>query len=218
MPTTKKTAPSAGLTVPIRNLNAETVGEANLPEEIFGVPFRRHVVWEVVRAIRAREHAGTHKTKVRSEVSGTGKKPFKQKHTGRARQGGGRPPIHRHGGTVHGPVPRSYELKVNVATKKAALRCVLSEKLRENQLVLLESLDLPSHKTKDLAAAMAKLGVTGKALLLDRRENEKLAKAARNNPALSVEDALGLDAYAALEAQTLILTEQALKTVTEVLG
>ena len=104
MPTTKKTAPSTSLTVPIRNLNAETVGEANLPEEIFGVPFRRHIVWEVVRAIRAREHAGTHKAKVRSEVSGTGKKPFKQKHTGRARQGGGRPPIHRHGGTVHGPV------------------------------------------------------------------------------------------------------------------
>ncbi len=218
MATTKKTSPSTGLTVPIRNLNAETVGEANLPEEIFGVPFRRHVVWEVVRAIRAREHAGTHKTKVRSEVSGTGKKPFKQKHTGRARQGGGRPPIHRHGGTVHGPVPRSYELKVNVATKKAALRCVLSEKLRENQLVLLESLELPTHRTKDLAAAMAKLGVTGKALLLDRRENEKLAKAARNNPLLLVEDALGLDAYAALEAGTVVLTEQALKTVTEVLG
>ena len=207
MATTKKTSPSVTLTVPIRNLNAETVGEANLPEEIFGVPFRRHVVWEVVRAIRAREHAGTHKTKVRSEVSGTGKKPFKQKHTGRARQGGGRPPIHRHGGTVHGPVPRSYELKVNVATKKAALRCVLSE-----------SLELPTHRTKDLAVAMARLGVTGKALLLDRRENEKLAKAARNNPDLLVEDALGLDAYAALEAGTVVLTEQALKTVTEVLG
>ena len=119
---------------------------------------------------------------------------------------------------MHGPVVRSYDLKVNVATKKAALRCVLSEKLRENQLVLLESLELPTHRTKDLAAAMTKLGVTGKALLLDRRENEKLAKAARNNPLLLVEDALGLDAYAALEAGTVVLTEQALKTVTEVLG
>lgn len=218
MSTTKKTAPSTSLMVPIRNLNAETVGEASLPEEIFGVPFRRHIVWEVVRAIRAREHAGTHKTKVRSEVSGTGKKPFKQKHTGRARQGGGRPPIHRHGGTVHGPVVRSHALKVNVATKKAALRCVLSEKLRENQLFLLESLDLPTHRTKDLAATMARLGITGKALLLDRRENEKLAKAARNNPYLVVEDALGLDAYSALEASAVILTELALKKVTEVLG
>lgn len=218
MPTTKKTAPSTSLTVPIRNLNADTVGEANLPEEIFGVPFRRHIVWEVVRSIRARQHAGTHKVKSRDEVSGTGKKPFKQKHTGRARQGGGRPPIHRHGGTVHGPIPRSYDLKVNVATKKAALRCVLSEKLRENRLFLVESLELPTHRTAELAAVMVKLGITGKALLLDKRENVKLAKAARNNPALFVEDALGLDAYSALEATTVILTEQALKTVTEVLG
>jgi large subunit ribosomal protein L4 len=113
---------------------------------------------------------------------------------------------------------RSYDLKVNVATKKAALRCVLSEKLRENQIVLLESLELSSHRTRDLATAIAKLGITGKALLLDRRENGNLAKAARNNPNLFVEDALGLDAYAALEVQTVILTEQALKTVTEVLG
>ena len=113
---------------------------------------------------------------------------------------------------------RSYDLKVNVATKKAALRCVLSEKLRENQLVLLESLELPTHRTQDLAAAMTKLGITGKALLLDRRENGNLSKAARNNPDLFVEDALGLDAYAALEAKTVILTEKALKTVTEVLG
>ncbi len=115
----------------MRNLKTETVGEATLPEEIFGVPFRRHLVWEVVKEIRAREHRGTHKTKVRSEVSGSGKKPFKQKHTGRARQGGGRPPIHRHGGTVFGPSPHSYDLKVNAKAKKAALRCVLSEKARE---------------------------------------------------------------------------------------
>src|SRR5512135_3559644 len=114
----KAASPKSGadtLRVKVRNLKAETVGEATLPEDIFGVPFRRHLVWEVVKEIRAREHRGTHKTKTRAEVSGSGKKPFKQKHTGRARQGGGRPPIHRHGGTVHGPVPRSYELKANVA-------------------------------------------------------------------------------------------------------
>ena len=213
----KKEAPPA-LTIPIRNLGGETVGEATLPGDIFGVAFRRHVGWEVVTAIRAREHRGTHKTKVRSEVSGSGKKPFKQKHTGRARQGGGRPPIHRHGGTVHGPTPHAYELKVNKATKKAALRCVLSEKVRENKLVLLENLDLSSHRTKDLAAVAAKLGVTGKALILDRRENVNLARAAANNPKLVAADALGLDVYDALEAGHVVLTEHALRTVTEVLG
>lgn len=204
--------------VPIKNLKNETIGEASLPGEIFAVPFRRHVVWEVVKAIRAREHAGTHKTKSRSEVSGTGKKPFKQKHTGRARQGGGRPPIHRHGGTVHGPVPRSYALAVNIKTKKAALKCVLSEKVRENHFILIENLDLASHKTKDLAAITKALGLEGKALLVDHRGNVNLERAASNNPHLVVRDALGLDVYDALNAKTLVLTEEALRKVTEVLG
>ena len=154
-----KTDDAASLTLPLRNLKAEKVGEVTLPEEIFGVPFRRHLVWEVVKQIRAREHRGTHKTKVRSEVSGSGKKPFKQKGTGRARQGGGRAPIHRHGGTVFGPRPHSYDLKVNAKAKKAALRCVLSEKARGNQVVLLATLQLASHRTKDFAGVLAKLGV-----------------------------------------------------------
>lgn len=217
MATTTKKA-SAAVTLPVKNLKNETVGEASLPVEIFGVPFKRHLVWEVVKEIRAKEHAGTHKTKVRSEVSGTGKKPFKQKHTGRARQGGGRPPIHRHGGTVHGPVPHSYDLKVNVKAKKAALRCVLSEKVRENRLLLVENLELGSHKTQELAAIVAKLGAEGKAILVDRRENANLEKAARNNPKLEVCDALGLNVYDALNAKTVLLTEDALRRVTEVLA
>jgi large subunit ribosomal protein L4 len=209
---------TGSITVAIKNLANETVGEASLPEEIFGVPFRRHLVWEVVKGIRAREHRGTHKTKTRSEVSGSGKKPFKQKHTGRARQGGGRPPIHRHGGTVHGPSPHSYDLKVNAKAKKNALKCVLSEKIRENQFVLVENLELSSHKTKDLVAVASALGLQGKALLVDRRDNEKLARAAKNNPSLEVVDALAMDAYNALDAKTLIVTEHALRVVTEVLG
>src|ERR1017187_5552803 len=89
-----KTSESASLTLPLRNLKADTEVEVTLPEEIFGVPFRRHLVWEFVKQIRAREHRGTHKTKVGFEGSGSGKKPFKQKDTGRERQGGRRPPIH----------------------------------------------------------------------------------------------------------------------------
>jgi len=214
----KETTATGTITVAIKNLANETVGEASLPEEIFGVPFRRHLVWEVVKGIRAREHRGTHKVKVRSEVSGSGKKPFKQKHTGRARQGGGRPPIHRHGGTVHGPTPNSYDLKVNVGAKMDALKCVLSEKIRENQFVLIENLELGTHKTKDLAAIAAKLGLEGKALFVDRMSNENLTRAARNNPRLEVVDALGIDAYNALDAKTVIVTEHALRVVTEVLG
>jgi large subunit ribosomal protein L4 len=193
------------------------VGEVTLPEEIFGVPFRRHLVWEVVKQIRAREHRGTHKTKVRSEVSGSGKKPFKQKHTGRARQGGGRPPIHRHGGTAFGPRPHSYDLKVNAKSKKAALRCVLSEKARGNQVVLLDTLELGSHRTKDFAGVLAKLGVEGKALVLDRKQNVNLSRAAANNPKVVAMDVLGINVYDALNAGTLVFSEDALRTAIEVL-
>jgi large subunit ribosomal protein L4 len=213
-----KTDESASLTLPLRNLKAETVGEVTLPEEIFGVPFRRHLVWEVVKQIRAREHRGTHKTKVRSEVSGSGKKPFKQKHTGRARQGGGRPPIHRHGGTAFGPTPHSYDLKVNAKAKKAALRCVLSEKARGNQVVLLDTLELGSHRTRDFAGVLAKLGIAGKALVLDRQDNVNLTRAAANNPKVVAMDVLGINVYDALNAGTLVFSEDALRTVLEVLA
>jgi large subunit ribosomal protein L4 len=213
-----KTSEAASLTLPLRNLAAEKVGEVTLPEEIFGVPFRRHLVWEVVKQIRAREHRGTHKTKVRSEVSGSGKKPFKQKHTGRARQGGGRPPIHRHGGTAFGPVPHSYDLKVNAKAKKAALCCVLSEKARGNQVILLDTLELGSHRTKDFAGVLAKLGVEGKALVLDRKENVNLSRAAANNPKVVAMDVLGINVYDALNAGTLVFSEDALRTAIEVLA
>jgi len=214
----ERASDASSLTLPLRNLSAEKVGEVTLPEEIFGVPFRRHLVWEVVKQIRAREHSGTHKTKVRSEVSGSGKKPFKQKHTGRARQGGGRPPIHRHGGTAFGPVPHSYDLKVNAKAKKAALRCVLSEKARGNQVVLLDTLELSSHKTKDFAGVLAKLGVEGKALVLDRKENVNLSRAAANNPKVKALDVLGINVYDALNASTLVFSEDALRTAIEVLA
>lgn len=209
---------ASSLKLKVRNVKAETVGEATLPEDIFGVPFRRHLVWEVVKEIRAREHRGTHKTKTRSEVSGSGKKPFKQKHTGRARQGGGRPPIHRHGGTVFGPTPHSYDLKVNAKAKKAALRCVLSEKAREQKVVLLDALKLATHKTKDFAGVLAKLGVEGKTLVVDRKDNENLARAVANNPRVTTLDPLGLNVYDALNAGTIVLTEDALRAVSEVLA
>ena len=211
-------AEGSPLKIQVRNLKAETVGEAMLPEDIFGVPFRRHLVWEVVKQIRAREHRGTHKTKTRSEVSGSGKKPFKQKGTGRARQGGGRAPIHRHGGTVFGPVPHSYDLKVNAKAKKAALRCVLSEKAREQKVVLLDALKLATHKTKDFAGVLAKLGVEGKTLVVDRKSNENLARAVANNPKVTTLDPLGLNVYDALNAGTIVLTEDSLRAVSEVLA
>src|SRR6476646_3431452 len=144
-------------TLPVWNWKKESVGEGELPAAVFDYPYRRHLVWQAVKAYLAARRRGTHSTKTRSEVSGSGKKPFKQKGTGRARQGGGRPPIHRHGGTSHGPVPRSYAEKISVGEKKNALKAALSQRVREERLVVVESLDMDTRKTKDLKSAIGGL-------------------------------------------------------------
>src|SRR4051812_23383341 len=181
--------------IPVWNWKKEQVGEVALPASIFAAPYRKHLVWEVVKAYLAGQRAGTHKTKVRSEVSGSGKKPFKQKGTGRARQGGSRPPIHRHGGTSHGPVPRSYAQGVSVGEKKNALKAVLSRRVKEERLLVMDRMDLDSHRTRDLVAALGGLGVSGKALFVDSRENENFARASRNVQDWKVVDALGMNVY-----------------------
>jgi large subunit ribosomal protein L4 len=205
-------------TVPVLNWKKERVGEVDLPAEVFEYPYRRHLVWEVVKAYRAGQRAGTHKTKTRSEVSGSGKKPFKQKGTGRARQGGSRPPIHRHGGTSHGPVPRSYAQGVSVGEKKNALKAVLSRRVKEERLLVVDRMDLDTHRTRDLVAALGGLGVSGKALFVDSRENDNFARASRNVRDWKVVDALGMNVYDVMSHGTLILSRNALTRVVQTLG
>src|SRR6266849_549201 len=166
--------------LPVWNWNKERVGEVDLPAAVFDYPYRRHLVWQAVKAYLAGERRGTHKTKVRSEVSGSGKKPFKQKGTGRARQGGGRPPIHRHGGISHGPRPRSYAEAISVGEKKNALKAVLSRRVREQRLLVMDRMELESHRTRDLKSALGSLGISGKALFVDTRDNANFARASRN--------------------------------------
>lgn len=204
--------------VEVWNWKRERVGEVELPAEVFEYPYRRHLVWEVVKAYLAGMHRGTHKTKVRSEVSGSGKKPFKQKGTGRARQGGGRPPIHRHGGTAHGPVPRSYAQGISVGAKKNALKAALSQRVREQRLVVLEGLELATHRTRDLKAAVGRLGIDGKALFVDSRENENFARASRNVRDWKLVDSLAVNAYDVLNHGTVVLSKPALSRVVETLG
>lgn len=204
--------------LPIVNWDKQKVGEIAVPDEVFAYPFKRHLVWEVVKAHQAGQRAGTHKTKTRSEVSGTGKKPFRQKGTGRARQGGGRPPIHRHGGTSHGPVPRSYAQKVSVGEKKNALKAALSRRLKEERLMVLDALSLKTGRTKDLVTRVEKLGVSGKALFVDSRENENFARASRNVEGWTLVDALAINAHDVMNHGTLVLSQSALERVVEVLG
>jgi large subunit ribosomal protein L4 len=200
-------------TVPVINWKKERVGEVELPADVFEYPYRRHLVWEVVKAYRAGQRAGTHKTKVRSEVSGSGKKPFKQKGTGRARQGGSRPPIHRHGGTSHGPRPRSYAQGVSVGEKKNALKAVLSRRVKEERLLVIDKMDLKSHRTRDLVAAVDALGVAGKALFVDSRENDNFARASRNVKNWKIVDPLAINVYDVMSHGTLVLSHDAFERV-----
>jgi large subunit ribosomal protein L4 len=205
-------------TLPVWNWKKERVGEVDVPAGVFDYPYRKHLVWQAVKAYLASQRSGTHKTKTRSEVSGSGRKPFKQKGTGRARQGGGRPPIHRHGGTSHGPVPRSYAEGLSVGEKKNALRAVLSQRLREERLLVVETMDPESHRTRDLKAAVGGLGVEGKALFVDSRENEKLALASRNVPEWKLVDALAVNVYDVMSHATVVLSRDALSRVVQTLG
>lgn len=201
--------------LPVWNWSKEQVGEVAMPAGVFDYPYRRHLVWEVVKAYLAGLRRGTHKTKTRSEVSGSGRKPFRQKGTGRARQGGSRPPIHRHGGISHGPVLRSYAHDVSVGEKKNALKAVLSQRLREERLLVLDKMELDSHRTRDLKAAVGALGITGKTLFVDTRENENLALASRNVREWKLVDPLRVNVYDVLNHGTLVLSQGALARVVE---
>ncbi len=204
--------------VTVKNLANETVGEVELPESVFDYPYNEHLIHLAVEAVRAAARRGTHKTKNRKDVSGGGKKPWRQKGTGRARAGSIRSPLWRSGGTVHGPQPRSYDKAMTAREKKNALKAALSRKLAEERLVVLDSLELESHKTRQLAGQLGGLGIDGKALLVDRRDNRNLELSARNNPGLKTVDALGVNVYDVVDRPFVVFSEQALERLVEVLA
>jgi large subunit ribosomal protein L4 len=204
-------------TIDIKDLNNKKVGSVELPDDIFGYPYKEHLIHEAVRNYLASLRQGTHKTKTRSEVSGSGKKPFRQKGTGRARQGGNRPPIHRHGGTVFGPQPRDYSYKMNSKEKKNALKSALSQRVKEGKLVLVSDLSVDESKTKAFAQKIASIGVEGKALLVDSLENTNAVLASRNNPKLLFVDAQNVNVYDVVNSRYIVLSQAALDRLTEVL-
>lgn len=203
--------------IEVKNFQNQPVRELDLPESVFGYPYNEHLIHLVVEAIRAAGRRGTHKTKNRKDVSGGGRKPWRQKGTGRARAGSTRSPLWRHGGTVHGPQPRSYEKDVTAREKRNALKSALSRALAEERILVLESFDLEDHKTRQLAARLGGLGIAGKALLVDRHGNQNLELAARNNPAVKTVDALGVNVYDVVDRPWVVFSEQALTRLVEVL-
>jgi large subunit ribosomal protein L4 len=204
--------------IAVKNFDNQELRQIELPEAVFNYPFNEHLIHEAVLAYQAGQRRATHKVKTRAEVSGSGKKLWRQKGTGRARTGDIRNPKWRGGGTVHGPVPRSYEQRMSVREKKSALKSALSQKAADNQIVVLESLDLGSHRTRELLQRLGVLGIEGKALLVDSFDNHNLALAARNDRKLKTVDALAVNVYDVVDRGFLVLSEGALNRLVEVLA
>jgi large subunit ribosomal protein L4 len=203
--------------VAVKSLGNDTVREIDLPDEVFGYPYKQDLIHLAVVSHLAGLRRGTHQTKTRGEVSGSGRKLWRQKGTGRARVGSIRTPLWRHGGTVHGPQPRDYGNKLSRGEKRNALKSALSRKLEEQKIVVVDGLDLQSHKTAAFRKQLEALGIAGKVLLIDRLDNRNLELASRNQPGLKVVDALAVNVYDVVDRPFLVASEAALGRLIEVL-
>jgi large subunit ribosomal protein L4 len=167
-------------TVEVKNLEGQTVKQLDLSDEVFAVKPNQSLLWEAVKAYLAGQRRGTHKTKSRGEVSGGGKKPWRQKGTGRARVGSIRSSLWRHGSIAHGPVPRDYSYKLPAKMLRGALRSALAGKFQEQKMTVVDQFDLKEIKTKGFAGILAKLGLEKTVLVVDDRPNRNLEYSARN--------------------------------------
>jgi large subunit ribosomal protein L4 len=205
--------------VDVTNLEGKKVGQIELADDVFGVKVNPHLLHEAVRHRLAGERAGTHKVKQKSEVSGSGKKLWRQKGTGRARVGSIRSPLWRHGGTVHGPVPRSYEYALPKKMVLGALRSALSAKLADEKLTIIDAWQLETHKTKAFRQALDKIDGDSRTLLLvDIGANLNLERASRNLEGVSLVPATGLDAYDLMRHDRLMLSREAAAKISRALS
>ncbi len=199
----------------IIDLASKKKGAISLDQKVFGVEVRQDILARAVRWQLSRRQAGTHKTKQRSEVNSTRTKPVRQKGTGRARQGFSRAAQMRGGGVVFGPVVRSHSLSLPKKVRRLAMKCALSAKHADGKLVILDSADITSFKTKDLVQQLATLGWE-KALIIDGIEvNDNLARAASNIVGLDVLPSSGANVYDILRRDVLVLTQDAVARLTE---
>ena len=191
------------------------VGDIELDEAVFGVPVRADILTRMVNWRLAKRQRGTHKVKERTEVSGTGKKPFKQKGTGHARQGSLRSPQHRGGGVVFGPHPRSHAFSLPKKVRKLAMRTALSAKQADGKLIVVDAAALKDAKTAELAKRLTKLG-WGTTLLIDGAQvDANLTRAARNLAGFDVLPQIGANVYDILRRDTLVLTKDAVQQLQE---
>jgi large subunit ribosomal protein L4 len=209
--------------IDIVNTNKETVGSLDLKDEVFGGVVKTDLIWEAVVQENAAERRGTHATKNRAAVSGSGKKPWRQKGTGRARVGEIRNPLWRKGGTVFGPMPRSYEYSLPRKVKLGALRAALAAKLADGTLVVVDKLDAGrdsenGRKTKATAAMFKTLGMSGKTLVIDVKHDEGFTLTARNIAGVRLVPSSRVTARDVMDTDHVIATREALEKLQESLG
>ncbi|MGH7788258.1 MAG: 50S ribosomal protein L4 [Candidatus Binatia bacterium] len=198
--------------MPVVNQAKQPAGEITLPEGAFDGPVRKHLLYEIVNMQRANRRAGTHSTKTRAFVSGGGKKPWRQKGTGRARAGSSRSPIWVGGATVFGPQPRDYSYRLPASARRSALRSALAMKVREGHVVVLDRIEIEAGKTKHVAALLETLGLTS-ALIITEGENVNLERGARNLYRVKVLRVEGANVYDILRYQHLVLTPEAVSAL-----
>jgi len=220
-PRARKPAKPEPGTVSVVNARNEKVREVSLAPAVFLAKLNPHLVYEAVKQYRAGGRRGTHMTKNRALVSGTGKKPWRQKGTGRARVGEARNPLWRHGGTVFGPVPRDYSYTMPKKARAAALRSALSQRLSEGAVKVVERIQIempaepPFRLTRQLKSFLTGLAVEGKTLIVDREPSDALVLSGRNLPGVRVLDDRHVTVYDVLDCRNLLVSEQALGKLEE---
>ena len=200
------------------NSENKKVGSVDVSDDVFGGRVNADLIWESVVHANAADRRGTHMTKNRALVSGSGKKPWRQKGTGRARVGEIRNPLWRHGGTVFGPQPRSYDFKLPKKVERGALRAALAQKMKDGALVVVDTLSAGEVKTKAAAEMLKRLGIDGKAVLIDTALDDKLAKSVRNIAGVEFVASGKVDARSVMKASKVVATRGALEKLQEVLA
>ncbi|PRQ28351.1 putative ribosomal protein L4/L1e [Rosa chinensis] len=204
------------LVIPVTNFHNEEKGLMVLPGDVFDVPIRKDIVHRVVLWQLAKRQQGTHSTKTISEVSGTGRKPWNQKGTGRARHGTLRGPQFRGGATMHGPKPRSHAIKLNKKVRRLGLKVALTARAAEGKLLVFEDLEIPTHKTKNIVNYVKQMENTKKVLVVDGGPiSDKLKLATQNIHYVNVLPSIGLNVYSILQHDTLVMSRDAIDKIVE---
>ncbi|MBN2318279.1 MAG: 50S ribosomal protein L4 [Acidobacteria bacterium] len=204
--------------IEVKNLANEVVGKLELSDAVFKAEFNQPLIWEAVKHYNDSLRAGTASTKVRGEVSGSGKKLWRQKGTGRARVGSIRSPLWRHGGTVHGPQPRDYSYRFPRKKLRGAMRSALSAKLSENALTVVDAIKIENPKTREFNKLLEGMGVTGKVLVVDSYENRNLDLSARNLSKVKLVSGSCVNIFDVVNSNTLLFSRESILQLQEVLS